>query len=300
METQESAKLLCAGSIPAPASNIMFKKTAYIITTFILFLSLVNPVDSQEFTFEKAYQDYTFTREIYYQSLSDYQKAKEFYLKNQTLSLKEEARKKTLTFLKDRDELERVYLTALRIKIIETKGIPKEEKDTMLGKIESEVSWYRIHKDSYKDSDILEDLFNKSKDVEARYNDITLPFIYESLNTISLGEIVGSKNDHEATYLLIRKELDGKVAEGKLRIDPFNRWLTDIDEVITSLKTNESLSKTEIAKIYSENRTDPLNSFKASVNILSNSIELLNQLNNFLQELLTSYNSQLQAQENNQ
>lgn len=273
------------------------KKPALFISLIIVFFLFASPVKSQEFTFEKAYQDYTFTREVYYQSLSEYQKAKEFYLKNKTLSLKEEARKATLNFLRSRDELYRVYLTALRIKLIETRGLTKEEKDKILGNVDSEIAWYKSHKEAYKDSDILEDQFAKSKEAETRYKEDTSQIVHESLYMVSLGESISTRNDHEETYSLIRKELDGKVAEGKLRIDPFNRWLTDIDGVIANLKDNEAKSKIEINKIYAQNYTDPFKIFGEAVDILDDSIVFLNQLNNFLHELLTSYNMQLQLQQ---
>ncbi|MFI5240955.1 MAG: hypothetical protein ACHQUA_00815 [Microgenomates group bacterium] len=274
------------------------KKTAYILFSALVLLFVgISIVRAQDFTFEKAYQDYNFTFDQYSQSFTDYEKAKDFYLKNPTLTLKEDARKKTLTMLRNRDEVERVYLTALRLKITEVKGLSKDEKEKILGKIDSEVAWYKSHKEVYQDSTVLEDLFGKSKESQSRYKTDTTPIIYEALYYVSLGEVTGSRNDHEAAYTEIRKELDGKVAEGKLKIDPFNRWLTDIDGVVNQLKANEVKSKEEIAKIYSQNYTDPQNSFKTGVAVFADSITLLTQLNSFLHELLTSYNSQLQAQQ---
>ena len=64
-----------------------------VVSWFISFF-LVSSAQAQEFDFTKAYQDYIYNQTIYEQAYSAYDEAKNSYLKNQTLTLKEEARKK--------------------------------------------------------------------------------------------------------------------------------------------------------------------------------------------------------------
>src|SRR6185369_840172 len=97
------------------------------ITFFLFFYLLINlftysVVKAQDFTAQKAFQDYQYQLSKYQTSSAEYADAKTFYKKNPTLQLQEEARKKTLTMLKDRDQLLIVYLTALRLQIKETTG----------------------------------------------------------------------------------------------------------------------------------------------------------------------------------
>lgn len=273
------------------------KKTALILTILFVFLFLPFGINAQDFNFDKAYQDYTFTRDVYDQSYADFAKAREFYVKNPTLTLKEEARKKLLTTLRARDDLERVYLTALRMKINEVGGLTQSEKEAILTKLDEEVAWYQGHKDSYSDADPVETLFTKSKEVEVRYKEPTTPLVYESLYLISLGQIVGARLDHEILYSSIRGELEANVSQGKLRIDPFNRWLTDIDGVVIDLKGNEEKSKLEIVKLKSQYYGNPGDIFTASIKIFEkSSLDMLIRFNNFLGELLTAFNIQLNAQ----
>lgn len=237
---------------------------------------------AQDFNFDRAYQDYVYNLGIYQSSYSDYEKARDFYLTNQTLTLKEEARQKTLSMLRARDQLQTVYLTALRIKIVEIKGLSGDEKGGIFGKIDSEVAWYKEHKGKYGDSDSLENLFDKSSEAEGKYKESTSRIVYEALFIISLGEEKSLRESHEEIYSTIRS----------MTPDPFNRWFSDIDSVIQKLKDNESVAKTQIQKVYSDTFSIE-GSYNTSIGTLASSLTLLSQLNNFLTELATSIKNQL-------
>ncbi len=274
------------------------KKTALaIIFSLIILASIgINRLNAQDFNFDKAYQDYIFTQSRYSESFSAYTKARDTYEKNQTLTLKEDARIKTLEMLRMRDELLKVYLTALRIKLVEVGGLTQTEKETQFERIDSEVIWYKDHKEQYKDTDPLEILFSKSKNTQDRYKLDTERKIYDALFSASLGEVINLRLKHEEVYSGIRKEIDSKVTEGKVRIDPFNRWFTDIEGVIEQLKGQEDKAKKQILKIYTEGNNNPASVFKTSIVPFETSRTLLSTLNGFLEELLTAFNSVLSAQ----
>ncbi|HTK03940.1 MAG TPA: hypothetical protein VL401_04225 [Alphaproteobacteria bacterium] len=231
-----------------------------VILSFLISTSFAQGFDSN-----KAYQDYQFSLETYTQSNSDFQKTRDFYLANKTLTLKEDTRKKLLAMLKARDQLESVYLTALRIKLLETHG--------QTDKIDSEIEWYKNHLMNYKDDDVVENLFAKSSEVGERYKTNTSKVSYEALFLISLGEEIELRQSHEAIYTQLKALVKDK--------DFFNRWFTDIDLVIQTLKQNEELAKTQIDKSY-DDASETLNSSVAS----------LNQLNKFLTEVNTSIKNQ--------
>ncbi len=301
METRESAKLLSRGfdsrsGLTKMRFSYAMKKTVLLIAIAIVLSTkyfVPSTVWAQTFDFNKAYQDYIYTLSVYDQSFSDYEDARDFYKKDKTLTLKEEARKKTLTMLRNRDELERVYLTALRLKIVELKGLKDEEKVNIFAKIDSEAAWYQSHKENYKDGDSLEDLFNKSDEATDRYKNTTQQIIYEALFTVSLGEVTGLRSDHERMYSDLRGIIDTGVNEGKLDINPFNRWFTDIENVISELKDNEQKAKDQIQKIYGQTYS-PKSSYDTAIATLSSSVTLLKQLNNFLIEVVNSIKNQLQ------
>jgi hypothetical protein len=268
------------------------KKTALTISLLLALLFVLGAnVRAQTFDFNKAYQDYQFSLGTYQSAYSAYEASKDFYLTNQTLTLKEDVRKKTLLMLKERDQLTAVYLTMLRMKIVETKGISNDDKATVYGRIDPEVKWYQEHLKSYQDGDPLEDLFSKSKEVEGRYKATTLPIIYDSLFNISLGAEVGMQGDMSLIYSDLKGIVDARVTSGNLDMNPFNRWFTDIDALIQTLNKNNELAKTQIAKVYGQ-YFSLLGAYNTSTGTLESSKTSLAQLNNFLIEVLTSLKNQ--------
>lgn len=269
------------------------KKAATVFIPIIVMFFVAATANAQDFDFNRAYQDYLYAQNVYNQDHASYQDARDFYLTNQTLTLKEDARKKTLQMLKDRDKLESVYLTALRMKIVETKGLSSDQKGGIFGKIDPEVKWYQDHVSSYQDGDQTDTLFSKSAESEDRYKSSTLPIIYESLFNISLGTEIGMRQDQEEIYASLKNIIDAGVGAGKLDINPFNRWFSDIDTVISTLKENESTSNEQIQKIYGQ-YFSLQGSYNTAVNTLSSSLTSLKQLNSFLTEVLTSIKNQQQ------
>jgi hypothetical protein len=268
------------------------KKTALTIIVFsTLYLVLCTSARAQVFDFNKAYQDYQYSLGVYRNAYSSYQDSKDFYLKNPTLTLKEDARQKTLAMLKDRDQLGAVYLTMLRMKIVETKGLSEDDKNIIFGKIDPEVKWYQDHDKSYNSGDPLEVLFTKSGESESHYKATTLPIIYESLFDISLGAQAGMQNDMTVIYTSLKDIVSTRVTGGNLDMNPFNRWFTDIDTLIATLNQNSGVAKTQIAKIYGQYYSI-VGAYNTSTDTLASSQSSLTQLNDFLTEVLTSLKNQ--------
>jgi hypothetical protein len=261
------------------------KKIALIIA-FFAFLFSASDTSAQEFNFAKAYQDYIYTQTVYDQAFTGYEQAKNSYLKNPTLTLKEEARKKTLTMLKARDDLYQVYLAALRMKLLEVKS-------PVQSKMDEEIAWYKSHKENYKDDDPLENLFQKSKEAEDRYESNSSLIIYESLFDISFGEMRNIRADQEGVYASLKNSIDIGVERGILKLDPFNRWFTDIENVLKELDAIDSKAKAKIAKMHDASALTPKSAYNSAINDLTPGIAKLMELNDFLTELLNSINAQL-------
>lgn len=272
--------------------KIVIKLLVFVLVFLSTAYCLLGTSYAQEFNSEKAYLDYIFTRSLYDDEYRKYEIAKEAYLKNPTLTLKEEARLATINMLKARDDLHRVYLTAIRTKITEIKGLTTDEKGNLYTKLDSEVLYYQGHKLTYTGNETLEEVFKINTVVEDHYKKITLPFIYESLFMISYGQEVGIKQDHQSIYNDLINFLNQKVAEDKLIVDPFNRWFLDIGGTIETLNKNELTAKTAIQKLYSES-FNPANNYNKSVFILTQSISNLTKLNNFVNELLIAIQNQI-------
>lgn len=272
----------------------MTKPAKVLIGFFLLvsgFLVFENPAIAQEFSAQKAYQDYQYQLSSYLQANTEYEDAKTFYQNNSTLQLREEARKKTLALLKSRDQLMVVYLTALRIQIVESTGFTTDEKGSVYSQIDPEILWYQEHITNYQDGDDLSTLFTKSDESKTRYQSTTRPIIYNSLFDITLSQQIGMRIDNQSVYTGLKNFINDQVSLGKLKIDPFNRWLSDIDTVLSFLNQNETEAKTHIPIFYT--RSYSLNqTYTTGIQILTNSVKPITQLNNYLIEMLTYLESQ--------
>jgi hypothetical protein len=268
------------------------KKAALTILLLSVFLFSPSRAKAQTFDAAKAFSDYQYQLTIYQQDYSGFQDAKTFYLGNPTLQLKEVARQKTIKMLKSRDNLMSVYLTSLRIQILETKGFDDSQKNSIFGKIDSEVDWYKKHINVYLDGDQLVDLFNKSDESKSRYETNTLPIIDESLFDIGLSQEIGLRVSHQEIYSELKNYINEQVSLGKLRIDPFNRWFNDIEAVSELLKTNETEGSAKIQTIYAHNY-GIRSAYDDAIEILESSVISITQLNNYLTEMLASIQNQM-------
>lgn len=273
----------------------MIKKTlSVVLVGLVVAVYVSKTTHAQDFNFDKAYQDYVYSLTLHSQAKSDYEKAKTFYLANPTLTLKEDARKKTLAYVLAQDEILRVYLQALRMKIIEIKGLNSQEKDTVVAKLDSEIAWFKTHKEVFKEGDPLEDLFNKEKETESRYASDTAPIIYDALWTASYGEIASIRNLQEGVYKTLNNSINLGVSEGTLKIDPFNRWFSDIENMIKQMDSVNAKSKAKIVKLYDGSSFSPKSTYQSAIEELAPNTANLKQMNGFLEELLNTINSEYQ------
>lgn len=258
----------------------------------VLFFSSIHPLSAQEFDANKAYADYQYQLSIYQENYSSFKDARTFYQNNSTLQLKEDLRQKTLKMLKSRDYLIATYLTALRIQILETTGFDNSQKGSISDKIDSETNWYKNHMDVYKNGDELVDLFNKSDESKSRYTTDTTPIISESLFDITLSQEIGLRSSHQKIYSELRNYIDKKVEEGKIKIDPFNRWFNDTESILKTLEENEKTARSKVDNI--KNYSYNLESAYDDANkTLYSSVSPIFQLNSYLTEMLTSIQNQL-------
>lgn len=286
-ETRLSAKQLCTSSILVVASKMTKIKSIFALFAALVWVGVCLPkiAIAQDFSFDKAFQDYQFSLTQYQQAYSDYIYAKGAYLMNPTLNLKDDARNKTLNLLTNHNQLLKVYLSMLRMKIVEDNGLMDNEKNSIMSEIDSEIEWYSSNKNKLSDSDSLETLFNKSEDLKSRYTSTTNSLIKKSMAYITLGEEISIKNSQNQIYGDLKIYIESVAATGKLSLAPFNRWFTDINKVNDSLSQNESNIREQISKIADSFVTSE-SAYGSCIELLSSSTVHLSQYNQFLTQVL--------------
>lgn len=265
------------------AGYILIPYLIWISFASILNLSLwkLNPqntvdnIFAQDFTFLKAREDFVFTEDNYRKDLFDFNLKKASYQKNPTLSLKEELRITTYKFINSRSELIKNYLTMLRMK----------GPELIYSKIDPEVSWYLNRKNSYTNTDRLEDILNKSKEEDSRFETDTTPIIYLSLAHISLGEVESLKQEHMKLYNSLKKDSEELIKLGRADSSLFDRWFKDIDKELNSISDTEKATLTEIETILGDDEYKRDKGYENAIETLDPVKSNLLRLNGFVKEL---------------
>ena len=232
------------------------KKGISFLTTGTIFFILVGVIHAQTvFDYAKAYQDYEFNLSAYNTAYDSYKLAKEQYLQFNTITAKDEARAKTLTMLQTRDETVATYLTALRMKIKESDGIPNAGKEALYTRIDPEVKWWGDHKAKLDSAGTLEDLVSDSDEAKSHY-DFTSLVIYDSLIQILSAKttylrtvITGNEADLKSIIATIRQNQD-------MDVSLMERALPDIENKLSRSADKDSQAiSTNTPKTYQQSQS---------------------------------------------
>jgi hypothetical protein len=265
------------------------KVISIIYLLFLLFCGVLffgRTAKSQDFLYNKANQDYEFSRDVYKSKLADFNQKKAAYLKNPTLSLKEELRLSLYAFLLQRNDYIVSYLNTIRTRTVESKGLDQTQKETIYTKIDGEVTWFTEHKKKFVQEDLLEVLLQKSAEEDSQWEKVATPSINYSLILISLGDTVELRQRLEKIYADLHTEADTLVSLGRADSSLFSRWYNDIELEISKVKTQEDTIKNHLNAISKTTQNTRQNiEFNNALRSFRPIKASLLKLNNFIIEL---------------
>jgi tryptophan-rich sensory protein len=245
----------------------------------------VNNIFAQELSSDTARKDYVFSEDNYKNSLSIFNLKKGSYSKNPTLSIKEEARIALLDLLIKRVSYKKSYLTFVRSKVTESKGLNNDEKGAVYSKIDPEVLYYENRAKEYTVNTPLEDLISKSKEEDAKYETVTLPVIYFALGNLSLGDVINLRNENTVIYKTLRTEAENLVKLGRADQFLFDRWFKDIDLELNKIIDIESMAKKQNELVFDKDTYKVEKAYEDTIEAISPAKSNLLQLNQFIKEL---------------
>ncbi len=245
----------------------------------------VNNIFAQELSSDTARKDYIFSEDNYKNSLSVFNLKKGSYNKNPTLSIKEEARIALLDLLIKRVNFKKSYLTFIRSKVVESKGLNNDQKGNIYSKIDPEVLYYENRAKEYISNTPLEDLINKSKEEDAKYETGTLPVIYFALGNLSLGDVVSLRNENTVIYKTLRTEAENLVKLGRADQFLFDRWFKDIDLELNKIIDIENMAKKQNELVFDKDTYKIDKAYEDTIETISPVKSNLLQLNQFIKEL---------------
>lgn len=214
-------------------------KVGFVIAFVLLFFAGTNalaqapsPTPTPKFDFERAYQDYVFTLDVYNTAHSEYQLAKAQYEQAGTLVSQTKAEEATTKMLEARDDVVITYMTSVRMKLLEAEGVTDLTKNGLFTRIDAEVSWYKDHKGSLKSAGTLKDLAKDSDEAKDRFS-LTQSIAYEALATVPFGKLSLMRSDANSILTATKNKIFEIRSNNDKDTTIVERWAFEIENKIT-------------------------------------------------------------------
>lgn len=239
---------------------------------------------SQEFN--KAYQEYQTRLEEYQKAHDDYILARSQYLKFLTLTSKQNAQVATSIMLKARDAVVVSYLKTLVARMNEIEGIPAENRQTVMDKLNAEIAWFEDHKNNISASDSLDTLTSKSDEAKKRYTELNI-LAHTALFTISDGRINDYQKRHSEIFQRTKdkfeqikneKREDYTLSDRKKEI--IERWISEAEA--RAAKSEESQADAQKSLNLGVN----IQTYTIAISKLDTSQEYLKEATLFVKEII--------------
>lgn len=177
-----------------------------ILLSIAILLNCYIVTKAQTFDFNRAYQDYLYSFNLYRTSYQNYLSAKNEYQAYKTLNAETKALKTTRQMLQNRTEALRTYLTALRMKLGETTNIINYQQNLEYLKLDIKTTWLVSHKETLAQTNSIADLLLISSQLEQKYPETEL-LSYQTLGTV----LAGKQNALRAKIVTQSQKIEDKL-----------------------------------------------------------------------------------------
>lgn len=255
-----------------------------IVATIFLLGTIGHRTLAEDFDFNRAYNDYTYTYSQYRQSLTDFQKAKQAYLSYKTEASKQEVISKTVSLLYGRSQVLRTYLTAIRRRMVDITGINDYRSNVLFVKLDDEVTWLQSFTAEAVRADSLEKIAEVSEKSEARYL-ASESLIYESLAKIITAKIADWQKRIEENIVKLETKLNEIPSTENEKQKLAKNFLTDARNRLKASK-DESAGSQAIYNGLKNNQKDRAKIFEQGREQAKNAIAPLKEAIEFTQKAI--------------
>lgn len=252
-----------------------------------------NPVPEpteRPFDFERAYQDYVFTVDVYNSEHSQYLLAKAQYNQAGTLVSQTKAREETVDMLEARDDVIITYMTALRMKLLEAEGVSDITKNGLYTRIDSEVAWFTDHKARISSAGSLADSEADSEEAAERFSTLTEIVAYETLATYPFGRLSLMRDETNSILTSIKDKIFEIRSNGDIDTTIAERWVFEIENKITRSLDKEIEAQSIIPALTAEAKNKANNKRRSNYNEvifkLDESRQFLREATEFMNEIM--------------
>jgi hypothetical protein len=239
------------------------------------------------FDYDQAYSDYVFASDTYETAHSAYLLTRAQYLQAKTLVAETRARDSAVLMLQARDEVVITYLIALRVKLSDNPGISQVTKNGYVTRLDTEISWYRDHKDKISSVGTLPDVEEDSDEASERFERVTLLLLHEVLSEISLGKLGVVRS--EITELLgdIKVKASEIRSKGDHDVTTVERWIAAAESKITRALDKE-IEAQSAAQAIVELRVKSDVQYNKVIDLTNQSLQLLKESSSNIKEIIRS------------
>ncbi len=253
---------------------------------FASFAQEATPIPTEEpFNFERARKDYIYNMEIYKKAYANYQLARSEYLQAKTLISQNKAKEATLEMLKARDEVVITYLTMLRMKLAEVRGISDTVRDGFYARIDTEVSWHLKHKDILTSAATLEDLFADSDEAKIRFP-LTEGVTYEILSEIMFAKASLVRESAKSVFDELKQFVSEVRQSGKKDTSVIERWILAVENKFTRSDDKEMEARNIAIRLSKAPSSQRLNLYYEERFRLEESLQYLKEAQNYMKEIV--------------
>ncbi|MFH1971137.1 MAG: hypothetical protein ABIJ05_02005 [Patescibacteria group bacterium] len=263
-------------------SNLGTLVSVAVLIFFGFFLSFAS---AQEFDYSKSYQDFSYNLSLHDQQKSVYQKARSEYLQFNTLVSKETIKQETLKLLLIRDEVVKTYLTSLRMKIRELKGLTDQEKEGYYTRIDGEYKFFEEHKNKLSSAGSLDDLVDDSDEAFDRYDKSSKIVIYYSLIGIASGKNSFLRSEIEKQISELKTKISEIRSNGDKDVSSMERSITDLENKIARSEEKDNLALNMVNQIKTTERGKE-DIYKEALQETQDSFSYIKEVNNYLLEII--------------
>lgn len=252
---------------------------------FILIISFSRPLFSQDFDYNRAYNDYSYSFGLYRTAHLEYLSAITEYQTYQTLTAKSRTIEATKKVLLARDEVLRTYLTAVRMKLKETTEITDYDQNLYYIKLDDEITWLNNHKTLIESASTPEDLNSVSRQVEVKFT-TEIAIVYKALGTIFSAKVDLLRENTVLSITDIDNQINFVRQKGILT-NNLERWMIDAKQKMIWSKNKQNDADSASSRIAAGN----LGEFDSAKTYYSNSVQYMKETLTLLREIFRELSS---------
>ncbi len=255
------------------------------IVFFLLFSLFSSPVIASS---QQAYQDYLYQLDVYRQTYTDFQVAKNEYEKFKTLTSESTALAKTIAMLNQRDMMLRAYLLLLNEKLNEDRGLTPTEKQLYQTMLTSELTFLKNHTDKIPSIGSIQDASTVSRELESHYV-VLYASLRRTIAGIMLGNLAVASRSFDATVASAKAIMfanRGVFSNDKQAI--LDRWMLQIDAKRNLYQQKINAITTAAAKLSGNSIDDIDRTFLAVSKDAGEAKQYLTEATSYVGELVSA------------